>query len=192
MTYLNNKCAFRRMPIVWGKTFNVNVKKKGYFSNYVNVFNKYMLYKKIHYSKFFSTSPNSDYVNYINQINGYIETFQKHSTSNSSDEENIICVLQKIKSDKKYEENEEIMEIISSIKLLIDKRVRPIIVNDGGDINFICFDIDNGIVYVQLEGACVSCSQSEVTLQYMIKNMLTYYISEIKEIKNVSQSGTIL
>lgn len=61
-------------------------------------------------------------------------------------------------------------------------------------IIYVLFNFFNflGIVYVQLEGACVTCAQSEVTLQYMIKNMLTYYISEIKEIKNVSKDGIIL
>ncbi|SBS82340.1 NifU-like protein, putative [Plasmodium ovale curtisi] len=141
---------------------------------------------------FFCTTKNSDYINYMNEINNFIETFEKNSDCTSPNGENIISILQKIKGEKKYEESEDAMEIISSIKLLIDKRVRPIIINDGGDIKFICFDVDDGIVYVQLEGACVTCSQSEITLQYMIKNMLTYYISEIKEIKNVSKNGTIL
>ncbi|SBS96737.1 NifU-like protein, putative [Plasmodium malariae] len=157
----------------------------------MNALNKCLVTKRINPMSF-CTTKNTDYVNYMNEINNFIDIFQKNSDNSSSNEQNIISILQKIKSEKKYETSEDIMEIISSIKLLIEKRVRPIIVNDGGDIKFICFDVDNGVVYVQLEGACVTCSQSEITLQYMIKNMLVYYISEIKEIKNVSKNGVIL
>lgn len=162
-----------------------------HFLNYVVSLNKCLATKTAN-RILFSTSKNADYVNYVNEINNFIDAFQKNSDDSSSSGENILSILQKIKNEKKYEQNEDLMEIISSIKLLIEKRVRPVIVNDGGDIKFICFDIDDGIVYVQLEGACVTCSQSEITLQYMIKNMLTYYISEIKEIKNVSKNGIIL
>ncbi|CRG99522.1 NifU-like protein, putative [Plasmodium relictum] len=181
----------KRLCFKWKIKFNIYKKKSVHFSNYAKILNKYPS-NKIISPVFFSTSKNSDYINHINEINNFIELFQKNSESASSNIENITSILQKIKNEKKYKENEDIIEIISSIKLLIEKRVRPIILNDGGDIKFICFDIDSGIVYVQLEGACVTCSQSEMTLQYMIKNMLTYYISEIKEIKNVSKNGVIL
>ncbi|CRG96858.1 NifU-like protein, putative [Plasmodium gallinaceum] len=173
----------------WKIKFNTYKKASVHFSDYVKIQNKYPINKIT--PAFFSTSKNSDYINYINDINSFLDIFQKNLESTSNNE-NIVSVLQKIKNEKKYEENEDILEIISSIKLLIEKRVRPIILNDGGDIKFICFDIDSGIVYVQLEGACVTCSQSEMTLQYMIKNMLTYYISEIKEIKNVTKNGDII
>ncbi|SBS86755.1 NifU-like protein, putative [Plasmodium ovale curtisi] len=95
---------------------------------------------------FFCTTKNSDYINYMNEINNFIETFEKNSDCTSPNGENIISILQKIKGEKKYEESEDAMEIISSIKLLIDKRVRPIIINDGGDIKFICFDVDDGTI----------------------------------------------
>ncbi|SBT76502.1 NifU-like protein, putative [Plasmodium ovale] len=191
MIHLKSISSHRRPHPKWKITFNIYKKPNVHFSNYVNTFNKCSVNKKIS-PMFFCTTKNSDYINYMNEISNFIETFEKNSDCASPNEENIISVLQKIKREKKYEESEDAMEIISSIKLLIDKRVRPIIINDGGDIKFICFDVDDGIVYVQLEGACVTCSQSEITLQYMIKNMLTYYISEIKEIKNVSKNGTIL
>ncbi|KEG01926.1 hypothetical protein YYE_03445 [Plasmodium vinckei vinckei] len=191
MIHLKNKCFHGRLWLKCKGPIHIYKKNNLYFYNYVNFLNKSFLRKEIN-SMYFSTSNNLDYINYINEINNYIETFQKQSDNSISNEGNILPILQKIKNETKYNENEEIMEIISSIKLLIEKRVRPIVVNDGGDIKFVCFDMDTGIVYVQLQGACVGCSQSEVTLQYMIKNMLTYYISEIKEIKNISKDGIIL
>ncbi|GAB65882.1 hypothetical protein PCYB_073840 [Plasmodium cynomolgi strain B] len=191
MMHFKNISPCRRLCLKGKITVNICSKMNVHFLNYVDSLNK-CLARKTANRILFSISKNADYVNYVNEINNFIDAFQKNSDDSSSTGENILSILQKIKNEKKYEQNEDLMEIISSIKLLIEKRVRPVIVNDGGDIKFICFDIDDGIVYVQLEGACVTCSQSEITLQYMIKNMLTYYISEIKEIKNVSKNGNIL
>ncbi|KJP85520.1 hypothetical protein AK88_04829 [Plasmodium fragile] len=191
MMHFKNISPCRRLCLKSKITVNICSKMNVHFLNYVNSLNKCLATKTAN-RILFSTSKNADYVNYVKEINNFIDAFQKNSDDSSSSGENILSILQKIKNEKKYEQNEDLMEIISSIKLLIEKRVRPVIVNDGGDIKFICFDVDHGIVYVQLEGACVTCSQSEITLQYMIKNMLTYYISEIKEIKNVSKNGIIL
>ncbi|GAW80374.1 NifU-like protein [Plasmodium gonderi] len=191
MMHFKNKSLCRQLYVKRKITFSICNKMNVHFLNYVNFSNK-CLATKIVNNVYFSTSKNTDYINFVNEINNFIDVFQKNSDDNSSSGENILSVLQKIKNEKIYEQNEDLMEIISSIKLLIDKRVRPVVVNDGGDIKFICFDVNDGVVYVQLEGACVTCSQSEITLQYMIKNMLTYYISEIKEIKNVSKNGVIL
>ncbi|CDO64368.1 NifU-like protein, putative [Plasmodium reichenowi] len=192
MIHFKNAFSYRH-SLCMMRTFHINIYKNVKFSNYITkALNKYIVTKKSTNPRFFSIINNSDYINYINEINKFIDIFEKNVDNKSINEEHIIPVLEKIKNEKIYKDNEDIMEIISSIKLLIEKRVRPIILNDGGDIKFICFDVDKGIVYVQLEGACVTCAQSEVTLQYMIKNMLTYYISEIKEIKNVSKDGIIL
>lgn len=53
------------------------------------------------------------------------------------------------------------MEIITSIKDVLD-RVRPVLQQDGGDIEFVEFK--DSIVYVRMEGVCVGCSAKNVTL----------------------------
>ena len=45
--------------------------------------------------------------------------------------------------------------VIAKIKGLLDARIRPAVQQDKGDIAFVRFE--NGIVYVEMKGACDSC-----------------------------------
>ncbi|KAG0687330.1 hypothetical protein C6P40_002500 [Pichia californica] len=76
-------------------------------------------------------------------------------------------------------------EVIALIKELLTTRIQPAIQEDGGDIQFIKFDYNEGIVYLKLIGACKSCSSSEITLKSGIEDMLKYYIDEVKSVKQV-------
>ena len=73
-------------------------------------------------------------------------------------------------SEKDVREN--IIEIINKIK--------PFLINDGGNIEFV--DFVNGVVYVELLGACSDCPMIDVTLNDVIKSTL---MSEVKEVKDV-------
>ena len=55
---------------------------------------------------------------------------------------------------------------------------------DGGDIVFESFD--DGIVYLQMQGACAGCPSSTATLKMGIENMLKHYIPEIIEVRAVA------
>lgn len=70
--------------------------------------------------------------------------------------------------------------VIKEIISLIDERVRPAVAMDGGDINFVNF-ID-GIVYVEMTGACNGCSSADATLKNGIKTMLQHYIPEVQDV----------
>ncbi len=70
------------------------------------------------------------------------------------------------------------------IKELLNTRVRPAVAMDGGDIQFHAFQ--DGIVYVQLQGACVGCPSSTMTLKAGIENMLRHYIPEVNEVRAVA------
>lgn len=74
-------------------------------------------------------------------------------------------------------------EIEIKIKNLIEK-IRPYLINDGGNIEFIKYE-DN-IVYVKLTGACDGCPMLDITLKDGIENLLINEIPEIKEVRNVS------
>jgi Fe-S cluster biogenesis protein NfuA len=76
-------------------------------------------------------------------------------------------------------------ELIGMIKELIDTRIRPAIQDDGGDIDFRGFDEVSGTVYLKLQGACKSCSSSEVTLKHGIESMLMHYIEEVKNVEQI-------
>lgn len=72
-------------------------------------------------------------------------------------------------------------EIVKQIKELIDTRVRPAVAMDGGDIIFHGFE--DGIVYLQMQGACAGCPSSTATLKMGIENMLRHYIPEVVEVR---------
>jgi len=71
------------------------------------------------------------------------------------------------------------MEIEEKIKEEIEK-IRPFLMGDGGDIEFIKFE--DGIVHVKLTGACAGCSMIDYTLKDGIEEIL---INEIPEVKGV-------
>lgn len=78
--------------------------------------------------------------------------------------------------------NEDDSEIVALIKELLDTRIRPAVQDDGGDINFVDFDEDSGVVMVKLQGACSTCSSSKVTLKSGVENMLMHYVPEVSEV----------
>ncbi|MBE6157375.1 MAG: NifU family protein [Firmicutes bacterium] len=73
-------------------------------------------------------------------------------------------------------------EVTLKIISLIDK-IRPFIVSDGGNIEFVKYE-DN-IVYVRLSGACAECQLVDVTLSNGIEDILINEIPEIKEVRNI-------
>lgn len=73
-------------------------------------------------------------------------------------------------------------EIEKQIKKVIDK-VRPYLVRDGGDVEYIRFE--DGIVYVKMLGACVGCSSVDVTLSEGIEAILLEEVSGVIGVENV-------
>ena len=54
-------------------------------------------------------------------------------------------------------------ELEPAVKDVIEK-VRPSIKLDGGDIDLVA--IKDGVVYVQLQGACVGCGSAGTTIKF--------------------------
>ena len=75
-------------------------------------------------------------------------------------------------------------EIVVQIKELIETRVRPMVMMDGGDIAFDSFD--DGIVYLSMRGACAGCPSSTATLKSGIENMLKHFVPEVIEVRPVA------
>lgn len=71
--------------------------------------------------------------------------------------------------------------IIKKILELLDKRIRPAVAMDGGDIQLDRFE--DGIVFVRMRGACAGCPSSTLTLKAGIENMLKHYIPEVVEVR---------
>ena len=77
--------------------------------------------------------------------------------------------------------NESDTEIVATIKDLIETRVRPAVANDGGDITFRGFK--DGIVYLDMRGACSGCPSSTATLKHGIQNLLKHFVPEVVEVQ---------
>ncbi len=75
-------------------------------------------------------------------------------------------------------------EIAAQIKQLIDTRVRPAVAGDGGDIIFRGFR--DGVVRLQMQGACSGCPSSTATLKHGVENLLRHYVPEVKSVEQVT------
>lgn len=77
-------------------------------------------------------------------------------------------------------------ETVAMIKELLETRVRPAIMEDGGDIEYRGFgENGDGLVKVKLKGSCRGCSSSTVTLKSGIERMMMHYIPEVKGVEQV-------
>ena len=74
-------------------------------------------------------------------------------------------------------------ETVATIKDLIETRVRPAVANDGGDITFRGFK--DGIVYLNMKGACSGCPSSTATLRHGIQNLLRHFVPDVTEVRPV-------
>jgi Fe-S cluster biogenesis protein NfuA len=72
-------------------------------------------------------------------------------------------------------------DTVATIKELIETRVRPAVANDGGDITFRGFR--DGVVYLDMKGACSGCPSSTATLRHGIQNLLRHYIPDVVEVR---------
>ena len=72
-------------------------------------------------------------------------------------------------------------DVIDQIKDLIETRVRPAVANDGGDIIYRGFR--DGVVYLQMQGACSGCPSSTATLKHGIESLLKHYVPEVTEVR---------
>lgn len=74
-------------------------------------------------------------------------------------------------------------ELVARIKQLIEEKVRPAVAQDGGDIEYRGFE--NGIVYLEMKGACSGCPSSAVTLKQGVEGMLMHYCPEVTSVESL-------
>jgi Fe-S cluster biogenesis protein NfuA len=73
---------------------------------------------------------------------------------------------------------------IDKIKNVIKTKVRPILVMDGGNIEFIGYE--DKIVTVKLLGACNGCPLSSITLKNVVKDLIREEVPEIEGVKSLN------
>jgi Fe-S cluster biogenesis protein NfuA len=79
----------------------------------------------------------------------------------------------------------EAADIVKELKEIIEARVRPAVARDGGDITFHSWDHDEGVVRLNMRGACAGCPSSTLTLKQGIENMLRHYVPEVNRVEQV-------
>lgn len=73
-------------------------------------------------------------------------------------------------------------EIVKKIKDIISN-LRPYLISDGGNIEFVKYE--NNIVYVKLQGACANCEMLDLTLKDGIESVIKDEIPEVTEVINI-------
>ncbi len=61
--------------------------------------------------------------------------------------------------------------------------IRPALHADGGDVELIDFDEDEGVVQVRLMGACGSCPISMMTLRQGIERRLVRQVPQVRTVQ---------
>lgn len=61
--------------------------------------------------------------------------------------------------------------------------LRPFLINDGGNIEFVKYEDD--IVYIKMMGACSNCEMLDLTLKDGIENAIKEEVPSVKEVINV-------
>ena len=130
--------------------------------------------------KDFITITKSDEVNWeslkpsiLSKIHDFLSSGKKIESQNNN---------KKIKDNY----NKKDLELVKQINDLLEERIKPAVAQDGGDISFVKFN--NGVVFLELRGACAGCPSSTITLKSGIENMLKYYIPEIVSVEAVNES----
>lgn len=69
--------------------------------------------------------------------------------------------------------NDQIAEVIDSI--------RPMLQNDGGDIELVSIE-DDYTIKVRLQGACKGCPGAQMTLKMGVERLLKERVPQVKEV----------
>ena len=142
-------------------------------------------------------SINNDLVNNILSVNGVVSVFLSEDFISVNKNENyewedlkhiIISFINEFYSNgndvvisqdpKKI--NIDTSSVEGQIIKILETKIRPAVARDGGDIKF--KEFKNGIVRVELQGACSGCPSAALTLKQGVQNLLCHYIPEVKEV----------
>ena len=81
------------------------------------------------------------------------------------------------------ESTEDLKEIEKRIIKILEEKIKPAVARDGGDIKF--KEFKDGIVRVELQGACSGCPSAALTLKQGVQNLLCHYIPEVREVEAI-------
>lgn len=74
-------------------------------------------------------------------------------------------------------------DIVKNIKEVMEQYVTPAVAQHGGVVNFKSFE--DGVVLVELSGACSGCAGSTMTLKNGIEQMLSHFVPEVHAVEGI-------
>ncbi|MET1124319.1 MAG: NifU family protein [Archaeoglobaceae archaeon] len=74
------------------------------------------------------------------------------------------------------------MSLRKKVEEVVEKEIRPALMRDGGNIAVVDVDEKEGIVKVQLLGACGGCPMSMITLTGFVERYLRAKVPEVKKV----------
>lgn len=77
----------------------------------------------------------------------------------------------------------ETSELVDKIKWVLEHEVRPTVVVDGGDVQFISYQ--QGYLKIAMKGACSGCPSSQVTLKEGIETHLKSLFPEVISVDSI-------
>lgn len=77
----------------------------------------------------------------------------------------------------------ESQELTATVERALEE-IRPFLISDGGNISLV--SIEENIVKVKLEGACVGCSINQMTLRNGVEASIKKYAPQIEKVIDIS------
>lgn len=66
---------------------------------------------------------------------------------------------------------------------ILDSQIRPAIQQDGGDVTLAGFQ--DGVVYLRLKGACVTCPSKNITIKLGVETLLRQALSTVMRVETI-------
>ena len=77
----------------------------------------------------------------------------------------------------------ETEELTATVEKALEE-IRPFLISDGGNISLV--SIEDNIVKVKLEGACVGCSVNQMTLRNGVEASVKKHAPQIEKVIDIS------
>ncbi|PIT93936.1 hypothetical protein COU00_01730 [Candidatus Falkowbacteria bacterium CG10_big_fil_rev_8_21_14_0_10_43_11] len=74
-------------------------------------------------------------------------------------------------------------DVLNKIDQALNK-IRPMLAQDGGDVEFVSFDEKTGVAEVKLQGHCAGCPMAQMTLQQGIERAIKEEAPEVREVRS--------
>ncbi len=71
-------------------------------------------------------------------------------------------------------------EILDAVNIVMEKEVNPALASHGGGGNVT--KVENGVVFIELEGGCKGCPGARMTMKNGIESLLKERVPQVKEV----------